>query len=204
MNVADIDFSKVPKPSLGTFFRKENITSLFQLGTACYDKAHEPYLSHRKVYHSDHPIEDVWNSYVLPHPKLCWDSKMITFQFMFSIPDDKPLYRDGEFKKLAPGQIYFIDLEIIKGVLNIPVLHQIARVDDDEKVIQTCYMKTGKSEGSQWIRLKEKPGGGTEITHETLYKGTNLIRDRIFYPLFHLKAINQFHANARRELGRVV
>lgn len=201
MKVSDIRFEKISHRSVRNLFNKEGITDLRQFEAVCHDDIKEPYLSHTKDYHIDIPIQKVWEAYVLLHPNDLWDSDIIKFQLLYSREGDSIVYRNEPFTRLTVGQIYFVDLKVIPG-FHIPVLHQISRVDDLKKVIQTCYLNTGKSEGSQWIKLKESASGGTVVTHETRYKGTNIIRDRILYPIFHERAIDRFHANAHKSLRR--
>ncbi len=201
MKVSEIRFEKISHRSVRNLFDKEGITDLRQFVGVCHDELKEPYLSHTKDYLIDFPIQKVWEAYVFLHPNELWDSDIIKFQLLYDRDQDSLVYSNEPFTKMTVGQIYFVDLKIVPG-FHIPVLHLVSQLDEQEKVMQTCYLNTGKSEGSQWIKLKESASGGTVVTHETRYKGTNIIRDRILYPIFHEKAIDRFHANAHKSLRR--
>lgn len=201
MKVSELDLKKIPAPTIEKLFRKEGIEDLHQFKAICHQAEKGSYLFHTKDYHFNAPIEEVWNAYLLLHPCLLWDSDIIQFQMIFDRIGNGIIYRDSAFDKLAVGQIYFVNMKVIGG-FHIPVLHEIAQVNEANFEIQTCYLNTGKSEGSQWIRLKKGVNGGTILTHETRYKGTNIIRDRVLYPYFHEKAIDRFHSNSKRSLEK--
>ncbi|MFY0600447.1 MAG: hypothetical protein JXR03_12315 [Cyclobacteriaceae bacterium] len=172
-----------------------NLPNMESLVSQCYIKSKEPYLRHFKEYVINAGIDETWDTYVHLHPSKLWQSNMISFGMMYSRKDDSILYRDSEYQKLEEGQIYFINLKIIGSILQIPVMHEMNVVDHSEKIIQSCYLKGGKSEGSQWIRLTPIGENKTLASHETLYKGDSKIRDKYLYPYFHTRAINQFHSN---------
>ena len=118
---------------------------------------------------------------------------MIRFGFMYSKPDDQYIYHaDDTFTEIAKGQVYLINLNIIKGI-QIAVAHEVDEVNDEEKMIRLCYLNTGKTAGSQWIQMEVAGSSKTNIIHKTRYQGTSFIRDRLLYPYFHQKAITQFH-----------
>lgn len=198
MLVSEIDFSRVPQKSIKDFLLSQRLDQIEDLVSLCYIPDKEPYSKHQRHYVINAGIETAWDAYMHLHPTQLWESNMISFGLMYSRSEDSILYRDSEFKRLEVGQIYFINLKIIGTALQIPVMHEMNQVDHENKVIRTCYLKGGKSEGSQWIRLTSIDENTTLAEHETFYKGTSLIRERYFYPYFHTKAINQFHGNIQK------
>lgn len=201
MLVSEINFSRVPQDSIKNFFLSTKISRIENLVSQCYIKNKEPYSKHYREYLIDANIDDAWDSYVHLHPTKLWESNMISFGMMYCRKNDSILYRDSDYNKLEEGQIYFINLKIIGTALQIPVMHEMNQVDHSKKIIQSCYLKGGKSEGSQWIKLTAVDENTTLATHETCYKGDSKIRDKYFYPYFHTRAINQFHSNIKKALS---
>jgi hypothetical protein len=193
--VSEIDFNKVPHKTIRTFLKSVGINHIGELSPACYSENSELFSYHSKQYIVPAGIDIVWNFYQNLPPTECWDSDMISFGMLYSRLEDTVSYRDSQFDCLKSGQLYFINLKILGSFFSIPVVHEIIRVDDDEHVIQSCYLKSGKSDGSQWIRLFKIDENTTKVVHETRYKCDSRFREKYLYPYFHTKAIDQFHGN---------
>lgn len=202
MLVSEIDFSRVPQDSIKRFLLSNDLTKVEGLTAQCYIKNNGHYLRHYREYIIDTSIDEAWDTYTHLHPSELWGSDMISFGMMYSRSDDSIVYPDSEYNRLNEGQIYFINLKIIGSLLQIPVMHEMNVIDDTKKIIQSCYLKGGKSEGSQWIRLSQIDENTTLAAHETFYRGDSKIRDKYFYPYFHTRAINQFHHNVQKEIAR--
>lgn len=139
------------------------------------------------------PLEKVWSGYKNLHPTQIWNSKMIRLGFMYSRLHESYIYdAKDKYPGIAKGQVYLVNLNIIKG-LQIAVAHEVDEVNDEEYTIKLCYLNTGKTAGSQWIRMTAVGQNQTQIEHKTRYRGTSFVRDRMLYPYFHQKAMNQFH-----------
>ncbi|XOV93648.1 MAG: hypothetical protein ACFHWX_02840 [Bacteroidota bacterium] len=187
------DYSKVGYPSIQKLFKDAAIEGPAQLKPVCFNGKEEEYLKHEAIYTVNAPLAEVWTGYKNLHPALAWNSKMIRLGFMYSRLYDTYIYTSkDEYPGIAKGQIYLVNLNIAQG-LKIAVAHEVDEVDDKEHIIKLCYLNTGKTEGSQWIRMSENGKNQTHIEHKTLYKGSSYVRDRILYPYFHKKAMNQFH-----------
>lgn len=202
MLVSEIDFSRVPHKTIRTFLESEGIAKIEELAAACYLESEEPYSKHSKSYLMSADIDTVWDAYINLHPTECWDSAMVSFGMMYSRPDDAVSYRDSTFSSLAEGQLFFINLKILGRLFQISVTHEVNYVDEVEKVIQSCYLAKGKSIGSQWIRLFKVDEQTTRVVHETRYKCDSRLREKYLYPIFHTKAINQFHGNVKRIVSK--
>lgn len=203
MQISEIDFSRVNKKTIEKFFVKERISHTNELIPLCFMDENGPYSTHSKEYLVNSNIDTLWKSYVYLHPTQCWDSDMISFGMMYSRSQRKIFYRDSEYDYLQPGQLYFISLKIIGSVFQIPVIHEISQVDHENKIIKSCYLKSGKSEGSQWIKLFKIDENTTRILHETKYKCESKLREKHLYPYFHSKAVDQFHGNIKDEVMKI-
>lgn len=188
------DYSKVIYPSIEKLFRDAVIDGPAELKPVCYNGVEKEYLKQMIKYSLNIPIEQVWEGYKNAHPAISWRTQMIRFGFMYCRETDAYIYHKEEpYAGISKGQVYLVNLHILGEKLQIAVAHEVDLVDEKEKIIKLCYLNTGKTAGSQWIKFIDAGSNRTEIEHLTLYKGTSFIRDRLLYPVFHKRAMNQFH-----------
>jgi hypothetical protein len=174
--------------NLQSFCRKQNDTGNFN--------------EHTKTYRVNHPAETVWSLYKTIHPKYAWNGSMIQYGMCYSRAQNKLVYVDEDYTGAEVGQIVFIQLKVLGGLVKLAVGHEITAVNEEEKYLETSYLHKGKSLGSQRIYLKDGKNGGTEIIHHTIYKSDSNFRDKLIYPFFHTKAITEFHSNVHRQLSK--
>lgn len=202
----DIDLSRILPKKIIDFIHSHNLYQLAdfaKLQSFCRKKTDTAnFREHSKTYQVDHCAEDLWAVYKTIHPKYAWNGNMIQYGMYYSRTENKLVYIDDEYTGAAVGQIVFIQLRVLGGLVKLAVGHEITAVNDDEKYLETSYLHKGKSLGSQRIYIKEGKNGGAEITHHTIYKSDSKLRDKLLYPFFHTKAITEFHTNIRNHLKR--
>jgi hypothetical protein len=126
---------------------------------------------------------------------------MVRFGLQYSRNQNTFSYPDNtQYKGIEAGQILILNLRLLNGLFNLAVGHEIKEVNDVQHFIRICYLENGASRGSQFIRLSVTDNG-TQVTHETFYKSNSWIRDKIFYPSLHEKAISEFHGTVKRKLA---
>lgn len=190
------DYSRIPFDTIPELFKKAGLEGPSELRSVCFEGNEKNYLKHEIISNINAPIDKVWESYVRLHPAVSWQSDMISFGFMYTRKSDSYTYDDSPYHGLEKGQVYLVDLKII-GNLHFAVGHEIDEVNHQQKFIKICYLNTGKTAGSQWIQFYESGPDQTRIVHKTLYQGTSFIRDRLLYPIFHGKAMHQFHQHMK-------
>lgn len=204
MNVF-IDLNKVRQPKVKKFIQTNQLNSPegFDLfSPVCFIQEEEStYRKHHRTFTVPLPIEQVWKAYITIHPRDAWHGTMVSFGLQFSRRKRTVSYLNDPYSELERGQIIILNLNILAGILNIAVAHEVAEVNHNEKLIKLCYMAGGASVGSQWIRFNETQEGQTEISHLTLYKSNSRFRDTILYPALHTKAISEFHHSVWKSLG---
>lgn len=177
----------------------ENV-NLKNYHSLCYKTSHaNTYSRHFKSFILKENIEDVWNTYKSIHPTEAWNGNMVSFGMGYCRRQDKVSYLEDQYTGMEAGQIIFLNLNIF-GLTSLAVAHEIKEVNDVEKFFKLSYMSNGKSEGSQWIRLVSTSEGYTEVQHETLYKSESTFRDKRIYPMFHTRAISEFHNSVRKKM----
>lgn len=175
-----------------------------RLKPVCYLESDPGYHEHLEKYTYDQPLAHVWNTYVRIDPGRAWAGKMIHFDRLYSRASGKEVFPGQEhLGGMGVGQVIILTLHVFWGAVKLTVGHEVMEVDQSKKLIRTCYLENSKSQGSQFIRFTALENGKTEVAHHTFYRSGSWFRDKVIYPYFHTKAINEFHGNVRKAiLGR--
>jgi hypothetical protein len=196
-----IDFLRIKQKSVHKLFGRNKIQTLKHLAdlqSFCYDPAHtRKYHKHLKKFKVSAPIEKVWETYKTISPQDTWKGRMVSFGVMYSRKRNQISFHNNAYHGIEPGQLIFLNLNLFGNAAHLAVGHEVVDVDDDLRQIKICYVQNGASIGTQLIQLK-KIGEETEILHETWYTSGSWFRDKILYPIFHARAIGEFHTNVKR------
>jgi hypothetical protein len=195
----EIEWNRFSLKKIRNYLLKYGISSakdFSRLKPVCFNESFaHTYRTHTQKFLIKKDIRSVWNIYASIHPKDAWSGSMISFGLQFSRSTQSISYLDDPYNGMEKGQILFLNLKLLWGLLNIAVAHEVAEIDAENRVIKLCYLTGGGSEGSQWISLKETAEGFTEVLHFTRYKSKSRFRDSVLYPPMHTKAIMEFHGN---------
>jgi hypothetical protein len=198
-----IDFLRIRQKSVHTLFGRNKIQTLKHLAdlqSFCYDPAHSrKYHKHLKTFRISAPVEKVWDTYKTISPQETWKGRMVSFGVMYSRRKNQVTFEDDVYQGIEPGQLIFLNLNLFGNVAHLAVGHEIVDVYDDLKQIKICYVQNGASVGTQRIQIREVRGTETEVIHETWYTSGSWLRDKILYPIFHARAISEFHHNVKRK-----
>lgn len=144
----------------------------------------------------------VWNTYRHVNSIDMWNSRLVKFGLLISKRTNTVTYRDNDFSpELDTGQVYFLDLRLMKGLLNLPVAFEITRIDQKDQIIEFTYLEKNKSKGKQTIHIIDGDNGGTSIVHRTYFSSGSAFRDDL-YPFFHKRFIKEFHRNMNRKIRK--
>lgn len=199
----NIDFSRVKGKKVVKLLQGYDLESagdIAALAPRCYEDSDSlSFSSHTKVMEIDAPIEDVWSTYKSISPTEDNQNK-VRFGLLFS-PDPNTLsYSADAYDGIKEGQVVFWNLKFVMGLIKVPVGQKIMEVNDEDKFIKICYLAQGKSHGTQSIQLFPTEDGKTKIVHYTRYKSASKFRDKRLYPMFHNKAITEFHKDVMHEV----
>ncbi len=179
-----------PKPSHQSSYSK--------LNSLCYSESDPNYHEHFEKYLYDQPFARVWDAYVNIDPEKAWAGKMIRFNQLYSRETGEEVFPGQKFLGgMGVGQVIILNLHVFNGVVKLTMGHEVMEVDKTKKLIRICYLENSKSQGSQFIQFKSLPNGKTEVSHKTFYRSGSWFRDKLIYPYFHTKAINEFHGNVK-------
>jgi hypothetical protein len=202
-----IDFLRIKKKSIHKLFSKNKIQTLQHLAdlqSFCYDPGHtKKYSKHLTSFKIKAPIEKVWETYKTISPQDTWKGRMVSFGVMYSRKKNQVSFHDDTYHGIEPGQLIFLNLNLFANVANLAVGHEVVDVLEALKQIKICYVQNGASVGTQLIHLKKINDTETEVLHETWYTSGSWVRDKILYPIFHSRAIGEFHSNVKRKAERL-
>lgn len=154
------------------------------------------YCCHKRNFVVTGDLNQIWDCYLRANPVESWNGSFVRFGLYISKKDNTVGYAtDNHFDHIETGQVYFLDLRILKGLMYVPVAFEIITVDAIKKVIEFSYIEGNITRGKQILRFFEGPDGRTRIEHSSLFKSSSPLRDRIFYPFFHTKIIKEYHRN---------
>ncbi len=192
-----IDFVESQKKSGHEHFTEIERKCYREGDSALYHKISSTFIIHAKTV-------DVWHEYVSITPKEAYKERIVGFGFLYSKNGDKITYLDDVFEGMQVGQMYFYNLKLLRGLINIAVAEELTIVDENLKTIRYCYLQNGKTEGSQEIRLISTADGNTEIIHDTWFKSYSSARDKLIYPPFHKKILKEYHHMIRERLEKTL
>ncbi|MCE7056586.1 hypothetical protein LZF95_18020 [Algoriphagus sp. AGSA1] len=181
---------------------EKNINSEFdftKLSSICYQDDDPSYHKHLETYTYDADLDTVWDAYVSISPEKAWSGKMIHFHRLYNRATEEEVFPGQVYTGgMGQGQVLILNLHVFKGAIKLQVGHEVKEINRKKRLIRICYLENSKSEGSQFITFKSLPDGKTYVSHKTFYRSGSMFRDKIIYPYFHTKAINEFHGNVSK------
>jgi hypothetical protein len=195
----NVDLNKIPQKSIRTFIQaqlKNNINAFSDLkSTYTIGEDLSKFLIHQVDYKVPYPLDTVWRHYLTANPSKVWNGNMLSFGLMVSKYDGEIMYTDGEYSAAKVGQVFYINLNILGGLIKLPVAHEIIAIEPEKFYFELSYVEGRKNLGKQRIAFSKASNGHTEIVHTTYYISDSKFRDRYIYPYFHSKAIGEWHQN---------
>jgi len=199
-----IDLSKIRHKAVKKFIHSKGLLQLSNFADlihSCSERVDSAdYNYHLKTFSFNEKIEKVWNAYKTIGPVETCSGSMLGFGLQYSRNNHRITYHEDDHGSIEVGQIIILNLNLLWNVACLAVGHEITEVNEDERFIKMCYLEGGASKGYQFIRLKERADGGTEVAHETFYKSKSDFRDKRLYPYLHGRVITEFHRNVERRL----
>ncbi len=201
---APIRLDRVPQKSIREYIRNKGLfvcSDFDQLKTTCYKTSErETYQVHSKSFLVEADVEHVWGTYLSISPRETWRCRTVSFGCMYCKKSKAITYTQDEYGGLREGQVLFLNVGLLWGLINIAVAHQITRINRAEKYIEFSYIEGGETEGTQRLTFSQTPSG-TEIEHKTTYRGKTKspFREKTLYPILHGKVIAAFHRNVKQK-----
>lgn len=152
-----------------------------------------------KTFYLKYPLLNVWEYYTRSNPVRMWNGECVRFGLMISKHSNSVFYKDNSFLPVIDtGQVFFLDLRLMNGLINVPVAFEMINIDQNQKIVEFSYIDDNKSLGKQTIQFLNYGNGRTEIIHTSYFKSGSSFRDKVFYPYFHKRLIKEFHGNMKQ------
>jgi hypothetical protein len=149
-----------------------------------------------KTFYLNYNLADSWEFYRHANALKMWNGNSVRFGLLISKCTNSAInIINSSFHEIDTGDIYFLNLKLFKGLFNVEVAFEITVIDPEQRIMEFSYIDNNKSLGKQSIQFFENGSGKTKIVHRSYFKSDSNIRDKLFYPYFHKKFINEFHRN---------
>ena len=202
--LSEIDFNRIRQKSIRNFLKDQIETGIVYFKdfrpsvTAQTDTSQFDFNVHH--FHLQQTPETAWNAYITAHPAKVWQGKIVSCGFIYSPVSKRVIFADNNYPELEAGQIFFIEMQVLCGLVKFPVCFMVTKIDETKRTITFSYVASGSSKGSQTIRLDDNGKGGTDILHSSIHQTKNVLRDKTLYPIYHRKAIKEVHQNIKNIL----
>lgn len=197
-SLKDIELSKISYKKVRQYIihqEEMNVIEFSDIKGSYSEKFKDSYQQHTQNYLIKKPIAEVWEKYKTTSPAVSWNGKMVKFGCLISKLTNKTMYQNDAYEGAQIGQVFFVNLKLLKGFFNLGVAFELTNISEKEKTIEYSYVQGGKTQGKQWIKMESTANGFTKISHHTLYKSASGFRDVFLYPYVHTLSITEFHKN---------
>lgn len=205
-NMEAIDYSRIAPKKVRAYLQELQLTHHNDFSTVEASVKEGDDLSSFFVYNKAFclpaDLQTVWNLYAQSNQTEVWQNVRVSFGMIYARSNEAFFYADQEAKGFSVGNLYFLNLKIMRGLYNLPVSFEILRVDPAEKIIEFAYMKGGKTIGKQVLIFAENPSGGSCVQHQSIVVRGKNIRDHYLYPFFHNRIIKEFHRKMKKDLDK--
>ena len=203
----NIALDRIPHKKIREFIQAQidnNVTSVQDLKPSYqYGEFLGDLNRHEESFEAGFNINQVWEFYSRTGPNTVFRNKLVSFSLMLSKQNEKEiLYKEEPFLSTQVGQVYFMNLNVFKGLIQLAVSYEIMEINNEERFFEFSYIKGGKSIGMQRIELHSLGNNRTQIKHITHYKSDSKLRDKYIYPYFHSMVLQEYHQNLIEYMSR--
>lgn len=201
-SITRINLSEIPQRKVRNYIvsesidKMDNFSSIHASWKKNIDKSHFNLIE--KSFLLDYDLSDVWDFYQHANILEMWNGKSVRFGLLISKGSNTVINSYNScFHEIDTGDVYFLNLKLLKGILNVEVAFEIITIDLKQRIMEFSYIDNNKSLGKQSIQFLNNGSGKTKIVHLSYFKSKSTLRDKIFYPYFHKKFIREFHKNMK-------
>lgn len=201
----ELDIKRIKQKSIQKF-----VSNLEEKGILYFEDLHpsvdsrtdsSKFDSNCHYFRNEHPIDEVWNTYLTAHPARIWNGRIVSLGFIYSPVEKRAIFHEDHYPGLEVGQIFFIQMRVFFGLVSFPVSFVVTEINRQEHFVTFSYLAEGSSKGSQKIQLFAESANQTKIKHSSIHQTDNVLRDKTLYPIYHRKAIRDVHFNVKKLIG---
>jgi len=202
--LSNVDLNRIKQPAVQKLISRhisegmddfDDIVSTYKQGDDL-----SKYLIHTETYHYPLERDKVFEKYISQNPSEAWNGKLLSFGMLVSKSTKSVLFPGGKYEGAQTGQVLYLNLNMLMGMIKLAVAHEIIGVNRKEKYMDLSYVVGADSVGVQHIKFVDDGDGSTTVEHITYYTGDSMFRAKYIYPYFHTKVINDYHNNMKLAL----
>jgi hypothetical protein len=202
-NLKIIDLKEIPQRRVRKYITSRSIDKMHDFSSihaSCKKDINESdFKDVEKIFYLKYGLSKVWDCYSHGNPFKTWDGPSISLGLLISKSSKSVAYiKNSYFPEIDTGQVYFLNLSLMKGLVNIPMAFEIINIDRIKKILEISYIDNNKSQGKQTMQFFDNGDGRTMIIHRSYYRSGSRFRDDLLYPCFHKKFIKEFHRNMKQ------
>lgn len=203
-SVNEIDFDLIQHQQIKNYINQQKagrVENICDFTPSCSNLSDfSTYQHQEKDYIIKQSLPIVWANYTQTNPAESWDGKLVSFGLLISKQTNHIFYPGDEIPGIETGQVIFLNLKLLGGIYHLAMAFEIINEDPENGIIEFSYLEGNKTLGIQRLQFTTTDEGYTKIVHSSYYKSPSKLRDKILYPYFHKRLINEFHRNFRRRL----
>lgn len=147
---------------------------------------------HVRWYRVDASPQELWQAYRDVDPRDAWTGPVARFGYLNDPWERRSFTRSTKHvPAVREEQTYLVHLRFAR-LVQMAAAFRITAISDEERFIEFTYLEPNTANGLQQIRIFAD-GTGTIIEHRSRYASGRRLRDRLLYPPFHTRAIDEFH-----------
>ena len=147
---------------------------------------------HIRWYRVDTSPDELWRAYREVDPRDAWTGPVARFGYLNDPVERRSFTRSVErLPEVREQQTFLVHLRFVR-LIQMAAAFRITTISDEEWLIEFTYLEPNTANGLQQIRIVAD-GTGSIIEHRSRYTSGRRLRDRLLYPPFHSRAIDEFH-----------
>ena len=200
-----IDLEEIPQRKVRKYIISRKIDTMSEFSSikaSCRKEGIDSdFHMNQKEFNLEYDLTNVWKCYSNIDPADTWSRHSLEFGLLISKCMNSVTYvKDACYTAVDTGQVYFLNLKLLRGLFNIAVAFEVIDVDQRKQVVEFSYIDNNKAKGKQIIEFYDNGNGTTRIVHRSYFKSESSFRDKLLYPMFHKKFIREFHRN----MGQII
>jgi hypothetical protein len=206
VSLNDVDYSQVKYRKLRNYIHNQidcNVRTINDIKPSIdADTDLSFYRSVSKSYLVKENYTNVWETYSKTSPSESWEGRRFSFGMMISPRLGGIVYRGDKCGGINKGQVEYLELKILEGIYRSAMAFKVVNVNKKQGIIEFSYLEGNFTLGLQRLQFRPTNKGYTEIIHTSFYKSKSHFYDKVLYPYFHNRIINEFHRRIRRIMHR--
>jgi hypothetical protein len=207
-NLKTIDLNEINQKKVRMYIKSRSIDRMNDFSSIHpswnRDKTESDFYRGEKIFYSKYKLSDVWNNYRHANLISSWKGNYVRFGLLISKHSNSVTYiKSTIYPDIDTGQVYFLNLNILKGLFHIPVAFEIINIDPLNKILEFSYIDNNVSKGKQTLHFFDNGDGRTRIVHTSYFRSNSRFRDTRLYPYFHNRFIKEFHRNMGHMVKKV-